>query len=461
MKNFPLSLLTLTLLTSLAFSQENFDDNEGHNYEMQKPKMKGIELVDGWSVSGDIRVGWVQYDYKNKPIGIDANGDITPTNPNTNQGHIDSQGIYTTPKISLSSPQDSRIKTKLTVAGATDFGINDEKYEKRTFVFDPNERKPFILLQEVYIAYEDKEHKLLVGREGITTPMFDSDDWYMLENSFEIAYYQNSSLLNTKLMAGYFSEMSGVWDGGDNGTEFNSMSQASFLSAADKAAIGDKGIYFASLEYNDEKNHNLQLWNYYGDDMYNTFFLQYDYTDEVDAFSYDLGAQFINFHEVGYLATSSADANINFSIYSLRFDGKFSNGFDIATGASKYSDGEGEAEVLGAFGGYPYFANGMIFHFFEPGNFRNASSSKAQIGYDFAKFGVKNLWLGYRYTYYDLDANYSTNKSGEPQNTMILNGVRVSYGDKLGVYFTGTYEHVNLDNEPHTFALRLIGGYRF
>ena len=44
---------------------------------------------------------------------------------------------------------------------------------------------------------------------------------------------------------------------------------------------------------------------------------------------------------------------------------------------------------------------------------------------------------------------------------MQLNGVRLVYGNNLGWYFTGTYEHVQLDNEPNTYALRLIGGYRF
>ena len=458
MKNITYSLIAISLLSSVVSAGSDLDGSlsQDHTFESQMPKEQGVDIVDGWEFSGDIRAGWVQYDYQNPP-----NTDGSATYPSRNKGHIDSQGIYTMPKISISSPKDSRIRAKVTVAGATDFGINDEKYESRTFVFDPSEKKSFIILQEAYLEYIDKEHKVLVGREELTTPMIDADDWYMLANSFELAYYINSSLENIDITAGYFDRMSGVWDSGANGTEFHSMSQASFIDSADKAVIGDKGIYFAAFNYNDDTNHNLQVWDYYADDMYNTLFVQYDYTNNVGSFNYDFGLQIMNFKEVGYLATAAASTNIDYSLYSARFDGDFSNGFNFATGYAKYTDGEGQGATLGAFGGYPYFANGMIFHFFEAGSLQNAASYKAQIGYNFDSLGVDDLWIGYRYTYFDLDETYSKNGNGQDQNAMALNGIRVSYGEEAGTYFTGTYEHVNLDNEPNTFSLRLIGGYKF
>ena len=419
------------------------------------------EMLNGWEISGDIRAGWVQYDYKNKPIRIDANGNIVATNPRTNKGHIDSQGIYTMPKLSISSPKSNAIRAKVTLAGATDFGINDEKYESRTFVFDPNKRESFLILQEVYISYEDKENKLLIGREELTTPMIDADDYYMLANSFELAYYKNSSIENLNVTAGYFHKMAGVWDSATDGTTFHSMSDASFIDGVDKQKIGNKGIYFAALEYNDNKHHNLQVWNYYGQDMYNTLFIQYDFTSSLGDFNYDIGAQLINFKEVGYLATAAASTKIDYTLYSARFDGAFSNGIEFATGISKYTNGEGQGATLGAFGGYPYFANGMIFHFFEAGSLQNAASYKAQVAYNFSKVGIDNLSLAYRYTYFDLDSSHSQNTNGMPQSAMALNGIRLSYGAKKGAYFTGTYEHIDLDNEPHTFSLRLIGGYKF
>jgi len=458
MKKISYSFIVLSVLSISVFADTDLKSSlsQDHTYEKEVKKTRGIELVDGWEFSGDIRVGWLQYDYGNKP-----QSDGSATDPTINQGHIDSRGIYTIPKLSISTPKESRIHAKVTIAGATDFGINDEKYEARNFVFDPNERISFMILQELFITYEDKNHKAFIGREELTTPMIDADDWYMLANSFEVTYYTNSILTNTIFTLGYFDKMSGVWDSGTNGTEFHKMSEASFIDGADKAAIGKKGVYFAALDYNDEKSHNLQVWDYYAEDMYNTLFVQYDYTNGVNGFNYDFGLQFINFKEVGYLASSAAITDIDYSLYSARFDGNFDFGLDFATGYAKYTDGKGQGATLGAFGGYPYFANGMIFHFFEAGSLQNAASYKLQLGYNFATLDIDDLWVGYRYTFFDLDANYSFNASGKAQDSMSLNGIRVSYGSDYGTYFTGTYEQVDLDNEPNTFSLRLIGGYKF
>ncbi len=419
----------------------------------------GLFAQDEWQISGDVRAGWVAYDYGNKPLSIDANGDIISQNPQNSQGHIDSRGFYLLPKISLTSPTYRSVSAKATVVGATDFGMNDEKYEKRTFVFDPNERKSFLLLQEAYIKYETKEHKLLIGREELSTPMIDRDDWYMLADTFELAYYKNNSFSDTTLYGGYFSKMAGVWDSGANGTEFHSMSDASFVAVEDKQRANGSGIYFAALEYNDAKHHALQIWNYYAVDLYNTLFMQYDYTNQYNLLSYDFGLQFMDFAGVGELGKHDT-TTINYRLYSARFNGNFDNGVDFATGVAKYSDGAGQAATLGAFGGYPYFANGMIFHFFEAGSLRNAASYKAQVGYSFNLMGQK-VWGGYRFTYFDLDSSYSFTAQNESQSKMLLNGLQLKFGEEKGAYFTGTYEHVRLDGEPNTYALRLIGGYRF
>lgn len=166
----------------------------------------------------------------------------------------------------------------------------------------------------------------------------------------------------------------------------------------------------------------------------------------------------INFKDVG----GNTYTEIDYSIFSLKFDGKFENGVDFSTGAAFYSDGPGAGATLGAWGGYPYMANGMIFHFFEAGDLTNANSYKAQVGYDLAKQGVEGLWIGARYTYFDLDPAYSISSSnGLGQDYQKNYGLRVSYNDDSGFYFTGTYEYVDLDQQEEISALRLIGGYKF
>ncbi len=412
---------------------------------------QGIDLGGGWLFSGDLRTGYVTYNYDN-PGGDSA----------INKGHKDSQGFYVVPKLSIQTPDFGGFSAKITGAAATDFGFNNPEKESRNFVFDANDLESFALLQEAYIAYEseDKKHSALVGRNELFTPMIDTDDWYMQANSFEVLTYTNRSVSDLMFTGGYFHKMAGVWDSGANGTEFHSMSEASFVASEDKARADDNGIAYLATQY-DNGTHNAQVWGYYAQDLYNILFAQYDFTQKTSSgFSYDIGAQFIGFKEDGKLADHET-TNIDYGIYSVRFDGSFANGIGFASGIAKYSDGEGQGATLGAWGGYPYFANGIMFHFFEAGSMQNAASYKLQGTYDFSAIGVDNLNLAIRYTYFDLDPEYSVSSGGEGQSAMELIGFSLSYEFLDGGYFNAKYEHHDTDGEPGSYALRLIGGYRF
>ena len=453
-----LSKITALLLASLTVlsAQESIqvgNISQDHTFE-QVVSDKGVHLGGGWVANIDLRTGWLNYDYQN-----------SPNNPSSvNKGHLDSQGFYVVPKISLTTPTIAGFAAKVTGIYTTDFGINNPDKETRTFVPNPADPKSFGILQEAYLRFDMNDNKVLVGRQELTTPMIDADDWYMQSNAFEVAHYTNTMLENNIFSVGYFYKMAGVWDSGayepdiapKGGTDFYSMSQASFISQYDKDRADDSGVIYASYEL-DAKHHNLQVWDYYATDIYNILFAQYDFKDSVDSFTYNLGAQIIDWQEVGKMADSQSQTNVDYTIYSARFDGYFDNGFSFATGYSKYTDGEGQGATLGVWGGYPYFANGMIFHFFEAGTLQNAASYKGQLGYDI----LENLTVMYRMTYYGLDSDHSISSSGVGQKEMLLNGLRLSYGGSKGAYFTGTYEHVDLDFEPDTYALRLIGGYKF
>ena len=405
------------------------------------------EDEDAVYVSGDVRAGWLNYDYSN-PEGL----------PTINKGHKDSEGFYIVPKLSLNTKKYNGFSGKITIAGATDFGINDPDEASRLFVYDPTENKDFVILQELFVEFNSDQNHLLVGRNELITPMIDADDWYMLANSFGAAHYKNSSIDNTAIHAGYFYEMAGVWDSGANGTEFHSMSDASFVPKENKDAADDEGVWFAAADY-DNDLHHAQFWNYYATDLYNTVFAQYNFKPKTGSVGHDFGAQFIDFSQIG--ALKSSDTEIDYNIFSLKYDAAFDNGWSLATGAAKYSDGDGQGSTLGAWGGYPYFANGMIFHFFEAGNLRDASSYKLQGAYDFSKSSKARTALSLRYTYYDLNPAYSISSNGQPQEDMKLIGVRLNQSYMKGGYFTGTFESHKLGQEPTVWALRLIGGYKF
>ena len=385
-----LPVMGTSLYASESLHPEGAEDND-HAYETvthTNEKKDGYILGDGWKVTGDMRVGYVNYDYSNSPKNPD---------PTVNKGHMDSKGIYFIPKVSITSPDYNGLSFKITGGAVTDFGINDEIYESRTFAF--GDGTSYAILQEAYVKYTTGGHTFLAGNYELSTPMVDADDWYLFANTFQGAYYKNTTIENIMFAGGYIYQMAGVWDGGAaNAHRFHSMADQSYVDQRDKDNAGDAGMWAGVFQYK-EGSHNLQLWDYYAVDLYNTFFGQYDYSGELGNGSYDAGAQVINFKDVG----GNTYTPIDYSIFSLKFDGKFENGIDFSTGAAFYTDGIGVAETLGAWGGYPYMANGMIFHFFEAGTLQSASSYKGQIGYDI----MDDLWLGYRLTYYDLDSSNS------------------------------------------------------
>ena len=415
----PMAGTSLYAAESLAPSAQVVDDD--HAYETVShtdQKKDGYILGDGWKVTGDLRAGYVNYDYSNSPKNPDAT---------INKGHKDSRGIYLIPKLSITSPDYNGFSFKITGAGVTDFGINDEIYESRTFAF--GDGTSYGILQEAYVKYTNGGHTFLAGNYELSTPMVDADDWYLLANTFQGAYYKNTTIENIMFAGGYIYKMAGVWDGGaSKAHRFHSMADQSYVAAEDKENAGDAGMWAGVFQYTKDE-HNLQVWDYYAVDLYNTLFAQYDYSGKFDGGSYDAGAQFINFKEVGALASNNY-TEIDYSIFSLRFDGKLENGFDFSTGAAFYSDGPGASATLGSWGGYPYLANGMVFHFFEAGDLRNAKSYKVQLGYDLGKSVTEGLWVGARFTYFDLNSDYSMAKMIDPHDsTRTINGP--SKGSKL------------------------------
>ncbi len=441
-----IALLSLAAFSSLYAGQ--LGPYEKEIEPLYADGRKGIDIGDGWRFKGDLRAGWVDYDYGNPP----------PGDPAVSKGHVDSKGLFVIPKLSIETARYKGLYGKVTGLFVTDFGLNDPDYNSRTFGFGADGR-PYGLVQEAFLAFDSPGHHFLVGRNEIYTPMIERDDWYLTADSFEAVTYSNTAFEHFRLTGGYFYKMAGPWDSGADGANFHTMADASFVSAADKKRVGDPGVGFAAVDYEDEKHH-LQIWEYYATDLYNTVFVQYDYRFEHDGTRYVTGVQVIDFQGIGELRKHD-DTTIDYAMFSARFDGTFRTGLDFSTGATKYTDGEGQGATLGAWGGYPYFANGMIFHFFEAGSLRNAASCKGQVGYSFDQAGARGLWLGVRLTWFDLDSSYSKTAGGEGQESMFMQGVRLSYSGREGVYFTGTYEQYQLDGEPDTSALRLIGGFRF
>lgn len=443
--------LSLFAAETLGTVEENVVHDE-YAYQTvvhEDEKKEGFELGNEWRVTGDLRMGYVHYDYSNSPQPSDYD-------PSVNKGHKNSKGFYVIPKVSINTPTYNGLSAKITAAGVTDFGMNDPLYESRTFAFGPS-GDPYAILQEAYVEYVNGGHTFVAGAKEIVSPMVDADDWYLLANSFQTAYYKNTVSENITFAGGYIYKMAGVWDSGADGTKYESISDASVVSEELKELVGDKGMWTGVFQYSDE-THHLQLWDYYAIDLYNIFFSQYDYTSTYNEMHYDAGVRFTDYQDVG----NNTFTPIDYHVLSFRFDAKFDDGLTLSTGAAFHSDGPGAQSSLSAWGGSPSFAKGMIFSYADAGDMRNVNSYKAELGYNFEKLGLDGLWVGARYTYFDLDPKYSISSSnGLGQDYQKDYGLRVTYNDESGIYFTGTYEYADLDQQDSISGFRLIGGYKF
>lgn len=432
-----LSLLT-SLLIGLSSSMLMAEDGSTEKWN---------EFGDGWSITGDIRAGFVKYDYNN------AN---------------DSEGFYTTPRISLNTPEAAGFSAKVTGGFATDLDINNPDRQSKNFVFNAADPQSFAILQEAYLKYQNSGNEVKIGREEIDTPMISNDDYYLaLPDSFEVAHYTNTMLDTVMFTVGYVSKMAGVWDSGAydpdkaplGGTDFYSMSQASFVSADDKEAADDSGAAYLGVVYDDTTN-KAQVWGYSFLELYNVLFAQYDFNNKIDSFSYGLGLQYINFDETGKLASNDF-TKINYDIMSAKFTGAFDNGLDFNLAAMKFSDGEGQGSTVAAFGGYPFFAMGNIVHWFNAGSFQNAANYQIALGYDLAKVGVEGVHVGLKHVYSALDSQYSIASTGEGQDFQKTYDVAVSYANASGTYLNFQYQFADIDHEEDINGFRLIGGYKF
>ena len=424
-------LLLFTILTSLIYAKQ------------------GINIGYEWTVSGDMRNAWVMYDYQNP----DGNSLI-------NRGKKDSQGYYFIPKLSLTTPKLYNLTLKTTGAAVTDFGINDPEKEEYTLAFK-HSGKSYAILQELYLEYYTQNHHVIVGRNEIHTPLASLDDFYILANSFEIALLEYHPIDELILGGGYFFKMSGNWDSGANGEEFESMSQASYVNSEAKEAAGDSGVGFASIDYN-YGNHHFQIWDYYALHLYNSIFTQYNYLLKTSTSEYDFGIQYMRYDGIGRLKAikeKNNEDNIANSTYSIRVKADYKNGIGFNLGIGGFSDDYGDKETLGAWGGYPFFMG----HSFEAGSIRNSFIYKLEAIYNFKNLGKNKLQIKARYSHFALDDKYSRTARGlgVPQDYMGHYRVKVRYEYSDNWYFDGGYRIYKIDNEPDITSVRLFGGYKF
>ena len=183
-------------------------------------------------------------------------------------------------------------------------------------------------MAEAYINYKYKGLNLRAGRQKLETPLADTDDIRMIQNSFE-AYVGTYSYADVEFMIGYLQS----WQGAD--------------ADLDRAwhSIADHGTSFSGISYRDSVEFNL--WYYNISDLTNALYsdvgLEYPFNDDI---LLHLGAQILNEEEL-------ADSQVAATIYGGLFEFIYHDiGFNIAFNHSLKR--EGKQSFSGTGGGTMY-----------------------------------------------------------------------------------------------------------
>ena len=326
----------------------------------------------------------------------------------------------------------------------------------------------FSLLEEAYHGYNLDNLELKVGRQEMSTPLIDSDDYFVTPNSFE-AVTLNYKIDDILFQGGYVSKMAGTWDASYDGSKFLSMSRQPWIHKADKGIdtypvdevyniVGNSGISYASITYN-KNEHKMQLWDFYAHNMLNTLFMQYDYT--LDSLSASL--QYSNKRAIGKLDDTPL-YDVNYDVYGAKLNYKISNDWKL-TGAYTGVSDDDSLHFFGSWGGYPEFASGMMVSYFET-SLRDANIYALTSSHNLDSI-MDRFSITLKYAYYDLNKDYTINTQQEHrlapngQNYMHAYGVGFYYSFSDDLSFKLMLAGRELENGYRSELIRTVLKYNF
>jgi hypothetical protein len=343
----------------------------------------------------------------------------------------DSEAFVSSAKLGYRDSLYDDFEWGITFGAIEDFGLSDPDKQSMTYIFN-REGKNFAILHQAYLKYKSGKNHLEIGRFEYSSPLIDSDDYYVLSNSFE-GINAHIEFDKISMDLGHISRMSGAWDAGYDGGSFVGMSKSVWMHKADAQelvqwpnpvadlGIDDGGVSFVSLSYKDEFM-KLQAWDYYAYELMNTMYFQSDFKLS----HIDLAFQYIDFNDVGQMQElSDPRAVIDYSVWGAKIDARLAD-VDISLGYTGVSDEE-SSHMWGSWGGFPYFASGMMVSYFES-SLRDAHIFSLNTTFS----PINKLSTTLHAGYYDLNPDYTIDTRGDRnavdgESAMYTYGVSNSY----------------------------------
>jgi len=355
--------LTVLCLQSLLYAEDSSAQRERlHSVRkavdsVGKVETKEVSVVDNFKhmfeegkVSGRLRVAYGSYDYKEKAVEdtyATAVGGILKYELAEYNGFNAAVAMYASHDIGALSGEDQKLNS--------DFSSLKGSYSE---------------VGEAYINYKYSDLNLRVGRQILDTPLADSDDIRMIQNSFNAAVatykYQDFTL-----MAGNIQS----WQGCDAGLDDEWVD------------IGDHGANFGGITYSDMWE--LNLWYYNITNNTNALYVDGGIEYPInDAMLLHIMLQYLNESELdksGY-AADIYGASIEYVI----------NGLGLNFGYNK-SDRKKDKHSFSGMGGGALFTNMDTMILDEITQDREADAYVAGISYEYGN-------LNFLYAYGDFNA---------------------------------------------------------
>ncbi|MBN2782658.1 MAG: hypothetical protein JXQ66_05400 [Campylobacterales bacterium] len=379
----------------------------------------------------------------------------------------DGEAFVTSLKLGYKKEIYENFEAGVVFGAIADFGLNGEDKTNNTYIYD-KDGDTFSILHQAYLKYSFEKSFIELGRFEFTSPLIDSDDYFVLANSFE-GVNSNINLGDANIKLGHISRMSGAWDAGYDGGSFVSMSKSPWMHKADKnrtyvtdwpnpvttLGVDDEGISFASFDYSGD-NYKFQICDYYAHELMNSIYAEVGFKLN----GYEFGVQYNTFDSVGQLediSKTNSLAIIDYSVWGAKVSKNIYDA-DFTLAYMGVSDDE-SAHLWGSWGGFPYFASGMMVSYFET-SLRDASVYS--LNSDFSIF--KNLNTTLHIGYYDLNKQYTKDSLrgvDDGEDYMYTYGISNSYKFSDELSFTFKLAGRTLESGDDNTLVRTILKYKF
>lgn len=333
-----------------------------------------------------------------------ADGDKTPSKYGTVTGQL--RTYYFTQRNKGTGNSFNRVRESLAVGGilkyetpwiADHFGAGAAGYVSEPFIDAFNEKRKggtglltrknqgIQALGEAYLKGRFGKSEARVWRQRIESPLINSFDSRMLPQTFE-AYGIKSGDVDNLALSLYWVDKEKARD-----TEL-------FKPMTEMAGLGgtEGGVLMAGADWQASEKLPLRFWNYYAQNLDNTFFTQAKYTfGDPDAVAYEITLQGLNQSSVG------DQRNGTYSTGEVGVQGVVKvDGFDFYLGASQVDNAK---SIRNSWGKYPFFNKMMGYDYNRAGE----RAGLLGVGYDFARIGADGFKA-------DLKAAYGVTPNSGP-----------------------------------------------